>query len=173
MLVVADEAGYPFLETVDAALTMLCTRFDKGRDVALVQPNPDLVYLKSEGGSGIASGSAALVLEAALRLDYPQLPELHVVTLGKPNTGLFSEACEYIAISYPTFFTLQELLVAAVFIEDDRGVACFFAGVQKFWRVEIFPLSDNMTVDGIRECGRGEQQQQKSADNRTQPAHHW
>lgn len=92
VLVVADEAGYPFLDTVDAVLTTLYAKLDRGERIALVQPNPDLVYPKAAGGYGIASGSVALVFEAALRVRYPQRNDLRFVTLGKPHAGLFREA---------------------------------------------------------------------------------
>jgi HAD superfamily hydrolase (TIGR01459 family) len=90
VLIVADESGFPFLETVDAVLSALFRAFDAGRDVHLVCPNPDLIY-PSATGFGIASGSVAGMLEAALALRYPGL-ELRFTRLGKPFPAMFEEA---------------------------------------------------------------------------------
>ncbi len=92
VLVVGDETGFPFLETVDAVLTGLIAKFDRGREVALILPNPDLIYPKAEGAFGVAAGGIALMLEAALRLRYPGRPGLGFVRLGKPHGALFEEA---------------------------------------------------------------------------------
>ena len=58
VLVIGDEFGYPFLETVDTVLTGLFSKLDHGEEVHLVLPNPDLLYPKADDGFGIA-GSAA------------------------------------------------------------------------------------------------------------------
>ena len=92
VLVVADEAGYPFLETVDTVLTGLFRQLDQGNDIHLVLPNPDLIYPKADKGFGIASGSIALVFEAALQLRYPKRPGLNFKKLGKPQSAIFEEA---------------------------------------------------------------------------------
>ena len=89
-VVLADESGFPFLETVDAVLSSLVLAFDAGRSIALVCPNPDLVYPRSRG-FGVASGSVELVLEAALALRYPQEPP-RFTRLGKPFAPIFEEA---------------------------------------------------------------------------------
>ena len=91
VLVVADESGFPFLETVDAVLSALYHAFDAGRRVHLVCPNPDLVY-PSARGFGIASGSVAAVLEAALALRFPRRG-LGFTRLGKPHAAIFEAAC--------------------------------------------------------------------------------
>jgi HAD superfamily hydrolase (TIGR01450 family) len=91
-LVIADEAGFPFLETVDAVLTGLFRKIDRGEEVQLVLPNPDLVYPKGDQGFGIASGSVALMFEAALQLRYPDRQDLRFARLGKPHTAIFAEA---------------------------------------------------------------------------------
>jgi HAD superfamily hydrolase (TIGR01459 family) len=89
-VVICDESGFPFLETVDAVLSGLFRAFDAGHEVRLVCANPDLVY-PSGVGFGIASGSVALVLEAALALRYPGRPR-RFVRLGKPYPAPFEEA---------------------------------------------------------------------------------
>lgn len=90
-VVVCDDAGYPFLETLDIALTVLYRAFGRGDDVALVLPNPDLVYPKSSGAFGFTSGAAALVLEAALDRRFPAR-KLRFERLGKPHPPIFEEA---------------------------------------------------------------------------------
>ncbi len=94
VLVIGDESGYPFLETVDTVLSGLFKKFDDGANVHLVLPNPDLIYPKADQGFGIASGSIALILEAALQRRYPARPELKFERLGKPHAAIFKEALE-------------------------------------------------------------------------------
>jgi HAD superfamily hydrolase (TIGR01450 family) len=94
VLVIGDESGYPFLETVDTVLSGLFKKFDSGADIHLVLPNPDLIYPKGDQGFGIASGSIALILEAALQRRYPARPELKFARLGKPHAAIFREALE-------------------------------------------------------------------------------
>jgi HAD superfamily hydrolase (TIGR01450 family) len=92
VLVIGDESGYPFLETIDTVLSGLFRMVDSGADVHLVLPNPDLIYPKSDENFGIASGSIALILEAALQRRYPHRPELKFARLGKPHSAIFNEA---------------------------------------------------------------------------------
>jgi HAD superfamily hydrolase (TIGR01450 family) len=94
VLVIGDESGYPFLETVDRVLSGLFNHFDDDAHVHLLLPNPDLIYPKAGNGFGIASGSIALILEAALQRRYPFRPELRFVRLGKPHAAIFEEALE-------------------------------------------------------------------------------
>ena len=90
VVVIADESGFPFLEVVDGVLSAMIRAFDAGQAVRLVCANPDLVYPKPSG-FGIASGSVALVLEAALELRYPgRGPRFE--RLGKPFPALFEAA---------------------------------------------------------------------------------
>jgi len=90
-LVVCDDDGFPFLETVNAALTTLVRLFDAGRAPHLLLPNPDLIFPMGNGGFGITSGSIALMLEGALQLRYPG-GEPRFVRLGKPYPAMFEEA---------------------------------------------------------------------------------
>ena len=92
VLVIGDESGYPFLETLDTVMTGLFDRLDHGDDVHLVLPNPDLIYPKADKGYGFASGSVALILEAALQLRYSERPNLKFKKLGKPHAAIFEEA---------------------------------------------------------------------------------
>jgi ribonucleotide monophosphatase NagD (HAD superfamily) len=92
VLVVADESGFPFLETLDATLTSAYRALDCQREVHLVLPNPDLVYPKADGAFGLAAGSIAEMFEAAFRARYPHRMDLHFERLGKPHPALFAEA---------------------------------------------------------------------------------
>jgi HAD superfamily hydrolase (TIGR01450 family) len=91
VLVIADESGFPFLETVDATLSALVRAIDRRREVHLVLANPDLIYPSGQGFA-IGSGSIALILEAALRVRYPGRTDLRFVRLGKPHAAMFAEA---------------------------------------------------------------------------------
>ena len=92
VLVIGDESGFPFIETVDTVLTGLIRKLDHGENVHLVLPNPDLIYPKSDRGYGITGGGIALILEAALHERYPARSHLHFDRLGKPHTDIFKEA---------------------------------------------------------------------------------
>jgi HAD superfamily hydrolase (TIGR01450 family) len=91
VVVVADESGYPFLETVDATLSAILRRLAKKEPIRLLLPNPDLIYPAGEGKSGIAAGSIALMFEAAIQLvsggTGPRFQRL-----GKPHSAIFEEA---------------------------------------------------------------------------------
>ena len=94
VFVIGDETGFPFLETVDSALSSLFQRLDNGDHICLVLPNPDLIFPKTNTGFGIASGSIALMFEAALQLRYPDRPDLRFDRLGKPHKAIFEEALQ-------------------------------------------------------------------------------
>jgi HAD superfamily hydrolase (TIGR01450 family) len=91
-LVVCDDDGFPFLDTINAALTTLFRLFDRGETPHLILPNPDLIFPMGDGGFGITSGSIALVLEAALQLRYPGRNDRRFARLGKPYPAMFAEA---------------------------------------------------------------------------------
>jgi len=92
MVVIGDEAGFPFVETVDTVITELFHKVERRERFHLVLPNPDMIYPKADRGYGIASGSIALIIEAALRLRYPGRPHLCFERLGKPHAAIFQEA---------------------------------------------------------------------------------
>jgi HAD superfamily hydrolase (TIGR01450 family) len=93
-VIIGDEAGFPFVETVDRILTELFHKVQRRERFHLVLPNPDLIYPKADRGVGIASGSIALIIEAALQLRYPSCPDLRFARLGKPHAAIFQEAVE-------------------------------------------------------------------------------
>ena len=91
-IVIGDQSGFPFLETLDALMSALFHKVDRQEDVRLILPNPDLIYPDGDQGYGVASASVALILEAALELRYPDRPDLRFVRLGKPHPAIFAEA---------------------------------------------------------------------------------
>lgn len=91
VLVVGDQDGFPFVDGVNAVLTTLFRMFDDGDAPCLVLPNPDIVF-PDDDGFGMASGSVALIIEAALKQRYPDRADLQFDRLGKPNGAIFTEA---------------------------------------------------------------------------------
>jgi HAD superfamily hydrolase (TIGR01450 family) len=91
-VVICDEAGFPFVETIDGILTELFHKVARREKIHLLLSNPDLIYPKANQGFGIAGGSIALILEAALQLRYPGCSALRFVRLGKPHAAIFREA---------------------------------------------------------------------------------
>lgn len=92
VVVIGDETGFPFLDRVDATLSALFHKLDRHESVHLILPNPDLIYPKGQDGFGMASGSVALMFEAALQLRYPERQDLRFIRLGKPHGTIFAEA---------------------------------------------------------------------------------
>lgn len=91
VLVVCDDAGYPFRQTIETLVGTLYARIAAGHAVHLVLPNPDLVYPRSPGRFGLTAGSVARVLEGALALRFPESPP-RFVSLGKPHAPIFERA---------------------------------------------------------------------------------
>ncbi|GAB4563632.1 MAG: hypothetical protein Tsb0020_12970 [Haliangiales bacterium] len=91
VVVVGDDSGYPFLEAIEETLSMLYRRLSGGHQVALLLPNPDIIYPKSLGRYGFTSGGVAALIEAGLGRLFPeQRPRF--VPLGKPHQPMFDEA---------------------------------------------------------------------------------
>jgi ribonucleotide monophosphatase NagD (HAD superfamily) len=90
-LAVCDDAGTPFLDGIELALSAVVRAIDAGRTPALVLPNPDLIYPKGEGELGLTAGSMALVIEAALARRFADRAPTFT-RLGKPEPHLFVAA---------------------------------------------------------------------------------
>ena len=134
VLVVADEAGFPFFDTVDAALTGLFRSLEAGRGVRLLLPNPDVIYPKGGTGFGFASGGVAAMFEAALRGRYPDRADLHFVRLGKPAVAIFAEARRRSAA--------KSLVMVGDQLETDIAGARA-AGIDAVW------ITTGVTADGV------------------------
>ena len=90
-VLVCDEAGFDFVPTLEAVLTMLITRTTRGLATALVLPNPDVLYPKPAGAVGITAGAAACILERGLAARFgADAPTFE--RLGKPHAPIFEEA---------------------------------------------------------------------------------
>jgi HAD superfamily hydrolase (TIGR01450 family) len=98
VIVIADEAGFPFLPTVDRVLSALLNGLEAGRAPDLVVANPDLLYPKGSAEFGIAAGMIALLLERAVEVRFPG-SSLQVRALGKPEPGLFDWAIDALAVT--------------------------------------------------------------------------
>jgi HAD superfamily hydrolase (TIGR01450 family) len=93
VLVVADDDGYPFLDTVNDVLTVLLRRLGRGQRTHLVLPNPDLVFPRGPDAFGITAGAIAALLESVLRLRDPAATH-RFVPLGKPHAPMFQAAVQ-------------------------------------------------------------------------------
>jgi HAD superfamily hydrolase (TIGR01459 family) len=91
VVVVADDDGYPFLETLNEVVTVLLRRLGRAERTALVLPNPDLVFPRGPDAFGITAGSIAATIEAVLRLRDPDGGH-RFVPLGKPHRPMFEAA---------------------------------------------------------------------------------
>lgn len=94
-LVIADESGYAFLPAVDAALSACLSAFDAGRQIALLLPNPDLLY-PTHSGVGVAAGAVATMFEAIFAERYGASPggPPRFQRLGKPHAPIFEAAIQ-------------------------------------------------------------------------------
>lgn len=97
-LIIGDDDGYDFLPGVEAALSAVARQFNRGREVALIVPNPDVVFPKSAGVYGYTSGAVALLIEAGLAHLFPSRAAdphgggIRFARLGKPHTPIFARA---------------------------------------------------------------------------------
>ena len=92
VLVVAGQSGFPFIETIDTALSSLLQALDQRRNVHLLLPNPDLMFPSGIQGFAFGAGSVASMFQSALRARYPSRTGLEFIGLGKPNAAIFGEA---------------------------------------------------------------------------------
>lgn len=92
-VVLADQAGFPLLKTLDWLISALFARIESGARVPLILPNPDLIY-PTRQGYGLTAGSLAVLLEAVLARRFPGHADLRFVPLGKPQPGLFELAAQ-------------------------------------------------------------------------------
>jgi len=117
VLAVCDDHGFDLLESLDRAVSLLYRRFDQGRPVHLLLPNPDLLYPRGGGRFGFTSGAIALLLEAALDKRYPgQGPWFR--RLGKPFAPIFVEGAGRLG-------TTRALMVGDQLETDIRGARQF------------------------------------------------
>lgn len=90
LLIIGNQDGYPFVETIDHVISSLFTIFSKKGSIPLLLPNPDLIYPKNQG-VGITGGMVAKMIESALQLRFPN-ESISFFNLGKPYSEIFVEA---------------------------------------------------------------------------------
>lgn len=91
VLVVADQKGFPMLDGMDQALSLILRRLDAAQPMHLILCNPDLIYPVAPGQYGFTAGGLALMIEGVLHERYPEL-RLGFARLGKPHGPIFAEA---------------------------------------------------------------------------------
>ena len=92
-LVVCDEEGFSFVAGMEAAISAVARQLMRGREVALIAPNPDVIFPKSEGVYGYTGGAVALLLEAGLARLLPERAPVFA-RLGKPFAPMYERARE-------------------------------------------------------------------------------
>lgn len=92
VVIICDEAGFDFLETLDHVLSVVLRRVGRSDPIHLVLPNPDLIYPKRPGEFGIAAGSIAKLFEDAIALRFPSRAPVTFHRLGKPYAAIFEAA---------------------------------------------------------------------------------
>ena len=92
VLVLGALPGDLFSRGNEPIMNALFRRFDEGVTVHLILMNPDLIYPRGPDSFGFGVGGLALVIEAALRLRYPERPGTTFIGLGKPHPPIFEEA---------------------------------------------------------------------------------
>ncbi|MEM9463653.1 MAG: HAD hydrolase-like protein [Myxococcota bacterium] len=97
VLVVCDDEGYSFRETIEALIGTLYARAEAGEPVHLVLPNPDRIYPRGPGQFGLTAGSVAAVIEGALALRWPDDPP-RFYGLGKPHAAIFETALSRLGV---------------------------------------------------------------------------
>jgi HAD superfamily hydrolase (TIGR01459 family) len=120
VLVVADDDGYEFLDTINEVVTVLFHRLDRGLPTHLVLPNPDLLFPRGPRAYGVTSGAIAAMLEGVLRLRDPA-GALRFVPLGKPHAPIFAAGME----RSPVQDVRQVVMVGDQLVTDIRGAADF------------------------------------------------
>jgi len=139
VVVACDDAGYPFVQAVEAVISTLVDRIRAGVTPRLVLPNPDRIYPAGGGRIALTAGSTALVIESALAAVFgPDAPAF--VGLGKPHAFMFDEACRRIGRSGPRVAMLGDQILTDV------------AGAKRAG------LSAGLVATGIATAGHGDLQ---------------
>lgn len=94
VLAICDESGFPFPEALDGVISNLFRMWDKGKEPALLLLNPDCIYPQGVNRFGIAAGSIAALMRAAVSARYPERSESLFLPMGKPHKPIFEEAAK-------------------------------------------------------------------------------
>lgn len=90
LLIVTNQTGYPFLESLERMTSALIKRIDSGKPCRMLLPNPDLIF-PTKDGIGFTSGMVAHCIEAALSLRFGE-NQVGFERLGKPYRPIFEKA---------------------------------------------------------------------------------
>jgi glycerol-1-phosphatase len=131
-LAVCDDDGYEFLPALEHALSAIVRAVAAGRRPALILPNPDIIYPKTDGELGFTAGAVALLLEAGLARRFPGV-ELAFVHLGKPEPHLFREASARLGIAPERLVMIGDQLETDIAGAAAAGVAtALLAGISSW-----------------------------------------
>lgn len=129
-VVICDDAGTPFLDGIELALSAIARAVEAGRRPALVLPNPDLVYPKGGGELGFTAGAMALLVETALARRFPGA-SLVFDRLGKPEPHLFREGARRLGAQSPVM--IGDQLETDIAGARAAGVAAaLYAGISRW-----------------------------------------
>jgi glycerol 3-phosphatase-2 len=153
VIVLADDVGYPLLETSNDVVSVLLARLDAGLHTELVLPNPDHVFPSGPQRYGIASGAIAAMIEAVLRLRAPN-GELRFVPLGKPHAPIFEAALR----RSPIRDKRRIVMIGDQFVTDVRGArdigidSVFIeTGVGRLRDAEVHGIHSTWVLSGLAE----------------------
>ncbi len=99
-LAICDDEGFDFREALDVVLSASVRAIAAGRPLALVLPNPDILYPKQAGELGFTAGGMACMIEAGLERKFPGMG-LRFDRLGKPSAELLRHAHDTILGALP------------------------------------------------------------------------
>lgn len=91
-IIITNQDGFPFVETVNILLSKLIKAKEKGIDIPILLPNPDIIYPEKNSCFAITSGSIAILLEQAFELRFPG-EKLSIHKIGKPYPYIFDQVC--------------------------------------------------------------------------------
>lgn len=132
---VCDDDGTPFLEGIECAASAVVRAVEVGRRPALVAPNPDLIYPKSNGELGFTAGAMAVMIELAVGRKLPHA-NLAFERLGKPAPLLFTTAAKRLGIAIDRLVMIGDQLETDIAGANAAGMAsALVAGVSR-WRPE-------------------------------------
>jgi ribonucleotide monophosphatase NagD (HAD superfamily) len=92
VVVVGDEGHARLIQALDAIITIILRRVDRGDPIDVLVPNPDLIYPKRGDRYGFAGGGFGVMVEAAMKLYAHDRVLPPVLRLGKPHRPIFLEA---------------------------------------------------------------------------------
>ena len=143
VLALCDEAGFDFLAAMDAALSTAIHRLDRGLPVAIVAPNPDLIYNAAPARFGFAAGTMARMLSDALRLRYGEAAPTPTL-LGKPHGPIFAAAIARLGVKNPVM--LGDQLATDVLGARCAGLDAVLVGTGvSSWQANRVPPSEAPT----------------------------